>query len=146
MKQSIVMKNIYKARWCANHHLKLLSKYYMLKNAILWNCHIDYNADIHPTVSFSHHGMGVVINAAAVIGEGSIIAHGVTIGNRMPNHSGSPIIGKNCYIGSGAYIGGGIVIGDNAKIAANASVVKDVPANCTAVGNPARIIDGNNKL
>lgn len=66
-------------------------------------------------------------------------AHGVTIGTHMPTYGRAPHIGDNAYIGSDAYLGE-ITIGDNVKIGANAVVIKDVPANCTVVGNPARII------
>lgn len=31
MAKSRVLSNIYKAKWCAAHHLKFISKYYMLK-------------------------------------------------------------------------------------------------------------------
>ena len=44
-------------------------------------------------------------------------------------------------LGAGAKVLGPITIGDNAKIAAGAVVLKDVPANSTAVGIPARIVD-----
>lgn len=93
----------------------------------------------------SHHGIGVVINGNCKIGQRVCIAHGVTIGNRMPFHEGHPVIGNDVYIGSGAYIGGGITIGDNSFIGANAVIIKDIPANCTAVGNPARIISRKDK-
>lgn len=41
--------------------------------------------------------------------------------------------------------GGGISIGDNAKIGANSVVLIDVPAGCTAVGIPAKIISSKNE-
>jgi serine O-acetyltransferase len=44
-------------------------------------------------------------------------------------------------IGAGAKILGPITVGANARIGSNAVVVKDVPANATAVGIPARILD-----
>ena len=40
---------------------------------------------------------------------------------------------------------GGISIGDNAKIGANSVVLIDVPAGCTAVGIPAKIISSKNE-
>ena len=43
-------------------------------------------------------------------------------------------------IGAGAVLLGGITIGDNAIIGANAVVIGDVPANCYAMGLPAKII------
>ena len=50
------------------------------------------------------------------------------------------IIGRNCWIGSDVRIQKGVTIGDNAIIAACSVVTKDVPANCIAAGNPARIV------
>jgi serine O-acetyltransferase len=55
-------------------------------------------------------------------------------------NNGVPKIGNNVYIGCGAKLIGGITVGDNVIIGANAVVVKDVPSNCTVVGNPAQII------
>lgn len=41
---------------------------------------------------------------------------------------------------TGAIIVGGVKIGDNVTIGTGPMVVKDVPSNSIAVGNPARII------
>ena len=55
------------------------------------------------------------------------------------------IVGDNVLIGAGAqiisrrHIGGGLKIGSGAKIGAGALVISDVPENCTAVGNPAKV-------
>jgi len=49
-------------------------------------------------------------------------------------------IGKNVWIGDSAIIGKGVHLGDNAVIGAGAIVVKDIPANAIAVGNPASVI------
>lgn len=52
---------------------------------------------------------------------------------------GRPIlIGRNVWIGGGAIILPGITVGDNAVIGAGAVVTRDVPADVTVVGNPAR--------
>jgi len=56
-----------------------------------------------------------------------------------------PTVGNNVSVGAGAKIFGSITIGDNVIIGANAVVIKDVPANCTVVGVPARIIRRNGK-
>ena len=45
-------------------------------------------------------------------------------------------------IGAGAKVLGPVTVGDNSKIAAGAVVLKDIPANSTAVGIPARIVRG----
>lgn len=49
-------------------------------------------------------------------------------------------IGKNVWIGDSAMICKGVHIGDNAVIGAGAIVVKDIPANAIAAGNPASVI------
>ncbi|CAF4692442.1 unnamed protein product, partial [Rotaria socialis] len=54
---------------------------------------------------------------------------------------GKPIrIGNNVWIGGGAIIVGGATIGDNSVIGAGSVVVKDIPANVVAVGNPCKEI------
>lgn len=55
--------------------------------------------------------------------------------------SSAPVhIGNQVWIGSGVTIISGITIGDNTTIGAGSVVVKDIPANCVAVGNPCRVI------
>ena len=104
--------------------------------------------EIHPGATigrrvFIDHGMGVVVGETAEIGDDSTLYHGVTLGgtswNKGKRH---PTLGKGVVIGAGAKVLGPINIGDGAKIGSNAVVVKDVPAGATAVGIPARILDG----
>ncbi|WP_344617682.1 sugar O-acetyltransferase [Dactylosporangium salmoneum] len=53
----------------------------------------------------------------------------------------SPItIGDNVWLGGGVIVCPGVTIGDNTVVGAGAVVVKDLPANVVAVGNPARVI------
>jgi len=49
-------------------------------------------------------------------------------------------IGNNVWVGDSAIIGKGVHIGDNAVIGAGAIVMKDIPANAIAAGNPASVI------
>jgi maltose O-acetyltransferase len=49
-------------------------------------------------------------------------------------------IGAHCWIGGAAIILPGVTIGDNATVGAGSVVTKDVPANTTVVGNPARAL------
>lgn len=106
-----------------------------------------YHCDIPGAVNlkgvyFCHNGFNVVINPKTVIGEGTYIQHGVTIGSRDDKGNiNAPKIGKNCYIGAKATIIGDIVIGDNCKIGAGAVVISNIPSGATAVGVPARIIE-----
>ncbi|NJL09439.1 MAG: hypothetical protein HC908_02070 [Calothrix sp. SM1_7_51] len=49
-------------------------------------------------------------------------------------------IGNNVWIGGGAIICPGVNIGDNTTIGAGSVVVRDIPTNVVAVGNPCRVI------
>lgn len=76
-------------------------------------------------------------------GKNFFVGHGATIGKGRPNAiSGRvyPIIGDNVEIYANAVVFGGITIGNNVKIGAGAVVNKDIPDNCTVVGNPFRIV------
>lgn len=54
---------------------------------------------------------------------------------------GYPItIGENVWIGGAAIIGPGVTIGDNTTIGAGSVVVRDIPADVFAAGNPCRVI------
>ncbi|MFO7568366.1 MAG: acyltransferase [Smithellaceae bacterium] len=50
------------------------------------------------------------------------------------------VIGNNVWIGDSAMICKGVHIGENAVIGAGAVVVKDIPANAIAAGNPASVL------
>ena len=56
-----------------------------------------------------------------------------------------PTLGNNVLIGAGTKVLGPVYIGDNARIGAGSVVLKNLPANCTAVGVPAEVVRINNK-
>ncbi len=103
--------------------------------------------EIHPGASIGKrfvidHGSGVVIGETAIIGDDCLIYHGVTLGgvstHREKRH---PTLGNNVLIGAGAKILGPITLGDGVKVGANSVVNKDVPAQTTVAGIPARTIN-----
>ena len=49
-------------------------------------------------------------------------------------------IGNNVWLGGGVIVCPGVVIGDNTVVGAGAVVVRDLPPNVVAVGNPARVV------
>lgn len=49
-------------------------------------------------------------------------------------------IGDNVWIGAGAVICPGVTIGNGSVIGAGSVVVKDIPENCIAVGNPCKVL------
>jgi serine O-acetyltransferase len=103
--------------------------------------------EIHPGATigrrvFIDHGMGVVIGETAEIGDGCTLYHGVTLGGvSWDKGKRHPTLGKNVVVGAGAKILGPFTVGDNAKIGSNSVVVKEVPADATVVGIPARVVE-----
>jgi len=49
------------------------------------------------------------------------------------------VIGDNVWLGGGVIVCPGVTIGANTVVGAGAVVIRDLPANVVAVGNPARI-------
>lgn len=102
--------------------------------------------EIHPGAQigqrlFIDHGMGTVIGETAIIGDDCLIYHNVTLGGTsFKDVKRHPTVGNNVMIGAGAQIIGPISIGDNAKVGTNSVVVRDVEANTTVAGIPAKII------
>jgi serine O-acetyltransferase len=102
--------------------------------------------EIHPGAKigdgvFIDHGSGVVIGETSEIGDGCTIYQGVTLGGTSLSHGKRhPTLGRKVTVGVNSSVLGAIVIGDNAKIGGGSVVVKDVPANATVVGVPARIV------
>ena len=107
--------------------------------------------EIHPAARigkgvFIDHGSGVVIGETSEIGDGCTIYQGVTLGGTSLSHGKRhPTLGRNVTVGVNASVLGAIVLGDNAKVGGGSVVVKDVPANATVVGVPARIVAQDGK-
>jgi len=104
--------------------------------------------EIHPGATigkrlFIDHGMGVVIGETAVIGDDVTLYHGVTLGGKGGDEPGAkrhPTLENGVMVGANAQILGAVTIGADAKIGASSLVTRDVPAGCTAIGNPARLV------
>jgi serine O-acetyltransferase len=102
--------------------------------------------EIHPGAEigagiFIDHGSGVVIGETAEVGDGCTIYQGVTLGGTSLSHGKRhPTLGRHVVVGVNSSVLGAIVLGDNAKVGGGSVVVKDVPANATVVGVPARIV------
>lgn len=121
---------------------------------LIFGTEVPAKTRIGANVVLAHGGQGIIISPSSVIKDNVIIYHQVTIGGlglghlvgdgyMNKNKSGAPVIGNNVFIGTGAKILGPVKVGDGAKIGANAVVTKDVPANSTAVGIPAKILNIN---
>lgn len=138
----------------------------MKNHAELFGSLLSFNHGKITLGEYSKMGNSVITCVNSVeIGDETAIADGVTISDhnqhpinpedrrymrhtphgskeRAPMYSANaPIkIGKNVWIGSNVRVCKGVTIGDNSVIGANSVVTKDIPANCVAVGNPAKVV------
>jgi len=105
--------------------------------------------EIHPGAQlgrrlFIDHGMGIVIGETAIVGDDVTIYHGVTLGGTgKETGKRHPTIGDNVVISAGAKILGNITIGDYSRVGAQSVVLKNIPAHCTVVGIPGKIVIQN---
>ena len=130
------------AHWLWMHRLRWLGRLVSHLGRFLTGIEIHPGATVGRRL-FIDHGMGVVIGETAVIGDDVTLYHGVTLGGTSWSKGRRhPTLENGVVIGAGAKVLGPITVGALAKVGSNAVVVKNVPAKATAVGNPARIIDG----
>lgn len=85
------------------------------------------------------HGVGLVVNDNAVIGDWVTLRQATTIGSRYPG-GGAPRIDDHVDIGANAVVIGDISVGFDSRVAAGAVVIENVPSQSTVVGNPGRIV------
>jgi acetyltransferase-like isoleucine patch superfamily enzyme len=111
---------------------------------------IQKGAKIGACCKISSH---TFICEGVTIESGVFVGHGVTfINDRYPRatvedgqlqtdadwHCQRTLVKRNASIGSGATLLGGVTVGENAIVGAGSVVTKDVPANVTVAGNPAK--------
>lgn len=100
---------------------------------------------------FANFNFTVLDEAYVTIGDDCFIGPNVSIYTAC--HSTNPVernsrkewalpvtIGNNVWIGGSVTILPGVTIGDNVTIGAGSVVVKDIPSDVIAVGNPCRMI------
>ena len=134
-----------KAHWCYEHNLKFLARFISQCSRHRTGIEIHPGAKIGKRLVIDH-GMGIVIGETAEIGDDCLLYHGVTLGGTGKDHGKRhPTLGNNVLIGAGTKVLGPVYIGDNARIGAGSVVLRNLPANCTAVGVPAEVVRINNK-
>ena len=100
---------------------------------------------------FANFNFTVLDEARVTIGDDCFVGPNVSIYTAC--HSTDPLerntrmewakpvtIGNNVWIGGSVTILAGVSIGDNVTVGAGSVVVKDIPSNCVAVGNPCKVI------
>ena len=127
-------------------HKLYLKGHYFLARWISQRAARKTGIEIHPGATigkglFIDHGSGVIIGETTIIGDNVTLYQGVTLGgNGKETGKRHPTLGNNVLIGAGAKVLGPVYIGDNVRVGAGSVVLKNLPANATAVGVPAEIV------
>jgi len=106
-----------------------------------------FAVDVHPAARIGQgimfdHATGIVIGETAVVEDDVSIMQDVTLGGTGKEMGDRhPKIRRGVLLSLGAKILGNIEIGEYSRIGAGSVVLKPVPAHCTAVGVPAKLVN-----
>lgn len=100
-------------------------------------CIVCANVLISPHVTL---GDFVTVNLSCTVGHEAMLGDFTTV-NPGANISGNVHVGSGCEIGTNACIIQGKQLGPNTIVGAGSVIIRDVPGNCTVVGNPGRILE-----
>jgi serine O-acetyltransferase len=118
--------------------LKFLGRFVAQFGRFLTGIEIHPGAIVGPGC-FIDHGSGVVVGETAELGRNVTLYQGVTLGGTsLEKGKRHPTLEEGVIVGAGAKILGPLTIGKDARVGSNAVVLKDVPADTTVIGIPAR--------
>lgn len=115
-----------------------------------FSCDFGYNITVGENF-YANHDCVILDCAPVTIGDNVLLApqvglyaagHPIDPEKRSEGYDmAKPItIGNNVWLGGGVKVIGGVTIGDNCVIGAGSVVIRDIPPNCVAAGNPCRVL------
>lgn len=129
---------------CENRNpLSIFCKYYygIKYNRISTRLHVEIPANCIGYGCRIHHiNVGGIVFSSCKVGNYLDIRQCTTIGVKSNDRIVGPTIGNNVFLGCNVSVIGDVSIGDNVIIGAGAVVLKDIPSNCIAAGNPCKVI------
>ena len=113
-------------------------------------CDYGYNITLGENF-YANHNLVILDGAKVTFGDNVFVApdcgfhtagHPIDFErrNRGLEYAYSITVGDNVWIGAGVQVMPGVTIGSNVVIGGGSVVVKDIPSNCVAVGNPCRVL------
>jgi acetyltransferase-like isoleucine patch superfamily enzyme len=86
----------------------------------------------------------VVIGRGTTIGDGCLLldsdVHNYAPGAWMKPVAGTPVVlGDSVHLAPDVTVLKGVTVGDNTTVGSRSVVIRSLPANCVALGNPARV-------
>lgn len=113
-------------------------------------CDYGYNIELGENF-YANHNLVILDGAKVTFGDNVFIGpdcgfhtagHPIDFErrNRGLEYAYSITVGDNVWIGAGVQVMPGVTIGSNVVIGGGSVVVKDIPGNCVAVGNPCKVI------
>ena len=113
-------------------------------------CDYGYNIELGENF-YANHNLVILDGAKVTFGDNVFIGpdcgfhtagHPIDFErrNRGLEYAYSITVGDNVWIGAGVQVMPGVSIGSNVVIGGGSVVVKDIPSNCVAVGNPCKVI------
>lgn len=129
-------------------HIQVRGDTFMIEQPFY--CDFGYNIEIGDHF-FSNYNLIILDGASVTFGDHVFIAPNCgfyTAGhpldaerrNTREEYALPIMVGNHVWIGDGVHVMPSVTIGDNSVIAGGSIVVKDIPANVIAAGNPCRVL------